>query len=85
MKPSIIQQKIFEIKGHRVMLDFDLAAVYEVETKVLNQGIKRNLDRFPEDFMFRLTTKEWKEITSLNNWSQNVTNLKSIEAVYLML
>ena len=44
------------------MLDFDLAALYEVETKVLNQAVKRNLIRFPEDFMFRLTTEEWNQL-----------------------
>lgn len=42
------------------MLDFDLAALYEVETKVFNQAVKRNIERFPEDFMFRLSRKEWK-------------------------
>ena len=46
------------------MLDFDLAALYEVETKVLNQAIKRNIDRFPSDFMFRLTKKEWNLMRS---------------------
>ena len=58
MLPQIIQQKIFEIRGQKVMLDFDLAELYEVETRVLNQTVKRNTDRFPEDFMFRLTKKE---------------------------
>jgi phage regulator Rha-like protein len=46
------------------MLDFDLAELYEVETRVLNQAIKRNIDSFPEDFMFRLTKEEWDEISS---------------------
>ena len=46
------------------MLDFDLAALYEVETRVFNQAIKRNMETFPEDFMFRLLTDEWKEISS---------------------
>ena len=46
------------------MLDFDLAQLYEVETRVLNQAIKRNLDSFPVDFMFRLTKEEWQEISS---------------------
>ena len=53
MQLQVIQQKIFEIKGQKVMLDFDLATLYEVEAKVLNQAVKRNIDRFPEDFMFR--------------------------------
>lgn len=46
------------------MLDFDLAALYEVETKVFNQAVKRNIKRFPDDFMFRLTTEEWKSLRS---------------------
>jgi hypothetical protein len=50
------------------MLDFDLAMLYDVGTKVLNQSVKRNIDKFPEDFMFRLTVKEWKTM-----WSQIVT------------
>lgn len=54
-----IQNRIYEIRGERVMLDFDLAALYEVETRVLNQAVKRNIDRFPDDFMFQLTENEW--------------------------
>ena len=60
----LIQQKIFEIRGQKVILDRDLAALYQVETRVLNQAVKRNIDRFPEDFMFRLTLDEWKTISS---------------------
>ncbi len=63
-----IQNRIYEIRGERVMLDFDLADLYEVPTKVLNQAVKRNIKRFPEDFMFRLTSEEWQ-----NMWSQIVT------------
>ena len=59
-----IQNKIYEIRGERVMLDFDLAALYEVETKVLNQAVKRNIKRFPNDFMFRLTSSEWNSMRS---------------------
>ncbi|MFY7839906.1 MAG: ORF6N domain-containing protein [Lacibacter sp.] len=59
-----IQNRIYEIRGERVMLDFDLAALYEVPTKVLNQAVKRNIARFPKDFMFRLTAEEWKTIRS---------------------
>lgn len=54
-----IEQKIFEIRGQKVMLDFDLAVLYEVETKVFNQAVKRNIESFPKDFMFRLTANEW--------------------------
>ena len=57
-----IQNRIYEIRGERVMLDFDLASLYEVETKVLNQAVKRNIKRFPEDFMFQLTSAEFGEI-----------------------
>lgn len=59
-----IQHKIYEVNGISVMLDFDLAELYEVETRVLNQAIKRNLDSFPEDFMFRLTKEQWNEMMS---------------------
>jgi hypothetical protein len=59
-----IQNKIYEINGIKVMLDFDLAELYEVETRVLNQAIKRNIESFPEDFMFRLTKEEWEELLS---------------------
>src|SRR5580692_3011749 len=54
-----IQNRIYEIRGERVMLDRDLAALYETETKVFNQAVKRNIDRFPEDFMFQLTKEEY--------------------------
>ena len=60
MNNTVIQNKIYELRGQKVMFDFDLAELYEVETKVLNQAVKRNSDRFPEDFMFRLTNEEWK-------------------------
>ncbi len=59
-----IQNKIYEVNGVKIMLDFDLAELYEVETRVLNQAIKRNIDSFPEDFMFRLTKEEWEDISS---------------------
>ncbi|HET8829500.1 MAG TPA: ORF6N domain-containing protein [Pelobium sp.] len=59
-----IQSRIYEIREERVMLDFDLAFLYEVETKVLNQAVKRNIKRFPDDFMFRLTIKEWESMRS---------------------
>ena len=59
-----IQNRIYEIKGQKVMLDFDLALLYEVETKRINEQAKRNIDRFPLDFMFRLTLKEWGTIRS---------------------
>ena len=59
-----IQSKIYEIRGQRVMLDFDLAALYQVETRVLNQAVKRNIKRFPEDFMFQLNSLEFENLKS---------------------
>lgn len=64
MELQIIQNKIYEIRGQKVMLDSDLAELYEVETKVLNQGVKRNSTRFPEDFMFQLTDNEYINLKS---------------------
>ena len=59
-----IQSKIYEIRGQRVMLDFDLAAMYGVETRRLNEQVKRNIERFPEDFMFQLTKGEFEILKS---------------------
>ena len=60
----IIQNLIHEIRGKRVILDFDLAKLYQVETKDLNQAVKRNIKRFPPDFMFQLTIEETKDMMS---------------------
>ncbi len=57
-----IQNRIYEIRGERVMLDRDLAALYETETKALNLAVKRNIKRFPKDFMFQLTKEEYENI-----------------------
>ncbi len=82
MNLQIIQNKIYKVREQKVMLDYDLAELYDVQTKVLNQAVKRNIKRFPSDFMFRLTLDEWAFIrsqiaTALNNdksmRSQNVT------------
>ena len=59
-----IQSKIYEIRGQRVMLDSDLAAMYGVETRRLNEQVKRNIERFPEDFMFQLTKGEYEILKS---------------------
>jgi len=66
---EIIAQKILLIRGQKVMLDRDLARLYAVQTKALNQAVKRNLDRFPEDFMFQLA---WEEVQHVSR-SQIVT------------
>lgn len=72
MELQIIQNKIFEIRGQRVMLDFSLAELYEVETRALKQAVKRNIDRFPmPDFMFELTREESDAVIKLGV-SQNV-------------
>ena len=64
MQLELIQNKIFEIRGQKVMLDFDLALLYQTETKVLKQAVKRNLNRFTEDFMFGLTDSEITALVS---------------------
>ena len=72
-----IKDLIYEIRGQRVMLDYDLASIYGVKTGSLNQAVKRNIDRFPADFMFKLSENEWEEIgrniQSTNMRSQIVT------------
>lgn len=59
----IIENKIYEIRGQKVMLDFDLAEMYEIETRRLKEQVKRNIERFPEDFMFQLTPEEFSLLT----------------------
>jgi len=70
-KLAKIQSMIYEIRGQKVMFDSDLAVLYGVELRALNQAVKRNLGRFPQDFMFQLTDKEWKnqrsQIVIFNN------------------
>ena len=61
-QPYDIQNKIYEIRGRRVMLDFDLAQIYEVETRALKQAVRRNMKRFPDDFMFELTMEEYNSL-----------------------
>jgi len=88
-----IQNRIYEIRGERVMparlrhsggLDFDLAALYETETRIFNQAVKRNIKRFPKDFMFQLTNVEWTNLKSqfVTSSTQNTvrqTNITSIQ------
>jgi hypothetical protein len=57
-----LSRLIYEIRGERVMLDSDLAAIYGVETKALNRAAKRNADRFPKDFMFQISSREWQNL-----------------------
>ena len=61
MELQIIQNKIYEIRGQKVMLDFDLAELYGTETRLLKRAVRRNMERFPDDFMFELTNEEAKD------------------------
>ena len=63
MNLQVIQNKIYEIRGIQVMLDFDLAELYQVETRILNQSVKRNIKRFPPDFMFQLNEEEFSLVS----------------------
>ncbi|MBU0579920.1 MAG: ORF6N domain-containing protein [Candidatus Margulisbacteria bacterium] len=73
---EIIENKILLIRGQKIMIDKDLAALYHVKTKVLNQAVKRNLSRFPKDFMFKLTEKEKAEVVT------NCDHLKELKYSY---
>jgi len=64
MEIQIIHNKIHEIRSQKVMLDFDLAALYDVPNKAFKQAVRRNIERFPEDFMFELTQEEFKNLRS---------------------
>jgi hypothetical protein len=66
MELTTIKNSIHEIRGKRVILDYELAKMYEVETRVLKQAVRRNIDRFPEDFMFELSLDEMKNLVSQN-------------------
>lgn len=70
---TVVQNLIYEIRGKRVMLDFDLAKLYQIETKVLKQAVRRNIERFPSDFMFTLTEHEHNSLI-ISPRSQNVTS-----------
>jgi len=72
MELQLIQNKIYEVRGHKIMLDFDLAELYEVQTKALNLAVKRNLQRFPGDFMFQLSREDW------NSLRVKIENLNSL-------
>lgn len=73
MQIHTIQDLIYEIRGQKVMLDFDLASLYGTDTRTLKQAVRRNRKRFPKDFMFQLSIKEWKEvITNCDNLTDRV-------------
>ena len=73
MISETIESKIYFIRGQKVMIDYDLAKLYGVSTKVLNQSVKRNIKRFPEDFMFKLTKSEKEEVVT------NCDHLKALK------
>lgn len=77
MQLQLIQNRIYEIRGEKVMLDFDLAQLYEVETRVFNQAVKRNVESFPKDFMFKLTKLEWEDLKSSQVEMSSHANLTS--------
>jgi hypothetical protein len=73
LSEEVLVQSIFIIRGARIMLDFDLAALYGLTTRVLKQQVRRNLERFPSDFMFQLTKNEWTElITKCDKFPENI-------------
>ncbi|NDV70373.1 ORF6N domain-containing protein [Dysgonomonas sp. 25] len=65
MELQVVQNRIFEVRGCRVMLDFHLAELYQVENRTLKQAVRRNIERFPSDFMFELTRNEWQEVITV--------------------
>ena len=65
MQLATIRNRIYEVRGLKIMLDFDIAVLYGIETKNLKQAVKRNIQRFPKDFMFQLNKKEWKELITI--------------------
>ena len=77
-----IQNMIYNIRGYKVMLDSDLAMLYEVETKVLNQAVKRNIKRFPEHYMFQLTSEEWQNLRSQFVTSESKTEKRGGRQYY---
>ncbi len=72
---TVIENKIYEIRGQRVMLDFDLAEMYGIETKNLNKAVKRNIERFPSDFMFQLTNTEAKVLINNLRFQNGTSNI----------
>lgn len=80
--PQPIEPLIITLRGQRVILDSDLAGIYGVQTKVLNQAVKRNADRFPEDFMFRLTEAEKTEVVTNCDHLQNLKFSPQLPAAF---
>jgi len=77
-----VERKIFLIRGHKVMLDSDLAELYGVETKTLNRAVKRNIERFPEDFMFQLTHEEVENLRYQIGTSSSRSHIATLKGKY---
>jgi hypothetical protein len=76
---TAIENKIYEIRGKQVMFDFDLAQMYSVETKRLKEQVRRNIERFPDDFMFALTKVEWDELVAIcDQLPQNIKHASAM-------
>jgi hypothetical protein len=74
---AVVHDKLLLVRSQPVILDSDLAVIYEAETGALNQAVNRNQDRFPEDFAFRLTKEEWEDLKCQSGTASSPTNLKS--------
>ena len=86
MTNDLIASKIYFLRGEKVLLDSDLALLYGVETKVLKQAVRRNIERFPEDFMFELTDKEYDNLRSqfvTSSWGGNSIPLFQLCRIYI--
>lgn len=77
-----IEKIIYVIRGQKVMLDSDLATLYEVETRTFNQAVKRNQDRFPEDFMFQLDEKEYKTLKNISRAKETYGGRRYLPMVF---
>jgi hypothetical protein len=80
---SVVKNNIFELRGMRVMIDVHLAALYEVETRTLKQAVRRNMERFPEDFMFELTQEEYDELRLRINYEDEDESKTGKHAKYM--
>ncbi len=79
---DVVEQRIFLIRGHRVMIDRDLAELYGVETKYLNRQVRRNKERFPHEFMFQLTQKERDEVVTICHHLKAIKFSHSLPCVF---
>lgn len=79
---EVVEKRIFAIRGHRVMIDRDLAELYEVETKYLNRQVRNNIQRFPEEFMFQLTSVEKNELVQICHRFKTMKHSTSLPYVF---